>query len=610
MLDSLKIPRKLGLSFLAITLMAAAVMLIFGFNINRISSSAAKNDFAQAIHADALTLETALLRQNSQMRGYLVTADNSYLKSYYEGRDDYDKTSASLESRLTDPEQTAALLKSREETLAWRRDWGDKQIETVKAGQRDAAQEAVRQGGKAVLVTKAVLPLRKLREAQAEQMTQYSASQSSAIRTAWITLALGSLILIGLSIVLARMLAGSIATPITALTRTMTDLAAGNSAIEVPNVTRQDELGDMARAVEVFRDSAQQRIVAVQNREEAMAKIGSSLAAVAQSDLTVRLHNLPADFSGVASDFNEALDKLSGAMGTVKDSIGAINNTSSEIRQATLDLSERSEKQAASLQSSAQAMAELTRSVVEYADLASGANRSMEQARDEAEKGGEVVSRAIVAMQGVDKASMEIADIIVLIDAIAFQTNLLALNAGVEAARAGDAGKGFAVVANEVRALSQRAADAANAVKSRVSTVTENVRSGATLVNETGEALHRIIDRVKSVGDAIAAIAETASQQSSGLSQVNGAIGAMDSMTQQNAAMVEETTAATQSLAREVGMLAKAFGSFQINSTGNAPSYTPIERAVPFARQRPPAPRPAPVIGNLAVSNDQDWSEF
>jgi methyl-accepting chemotaxis protein len=175
-----------------------------------------------------------------------------------------------------------------------------------------------------------------------------------------------------------------------------------------------------------------------------------------------------------------------------------------------------------------------------------------------------VVGRAIAAMSDVDQASREIAEIITLIDGIAFQTNLLALNAGVEAARAGEAGKGFAVVASEVRALAQRSAEAAQEIKARVGAVTEHVRSGSELVHDTGESLQRIIAKVSGVGGVISAISETATQQSTGLSQINQAIASMDGMTQQNAAMVEETTAATESLAREVNMLAQSFASFRI----------------------------------------------
>jgi methyl-accepting chemotaxis protein len=237
----------------------------------------------------------------------------------------------------------------------------------------------------------------------------------------------------------------------------------------------------------------------------------------------------------------------------------------------------------------------------------------MTEARGEAEQGGEIVQRAIEAMNGIDQATGEIAEIITVIDGIAFQTNLLALNAGVEAARAGDAGKGFAVVASEVRALAQRAADAASDVKSRILAATDHVTSGVELVNDTGGSLTRIIERVSSVSESIENMAKTAEQQSTGLLKVNEAITAMDSMTQQNAAMVEETTAATEMLAREAQQLFEAFSIFKVDDSAPVPMRATAPTPLPAPRARS-APKPAaapPVMGNLAVqANADDWSEF
>jgi methyl-accepting chemotaxis protein len=570
---NLPIPRKLVFALMAVALTAALMSVIFGLNIAQISASAERSDYSRGVHADSLALETALLRQNSQLRGYLVTADPSYLKSYYEGRDDYDKVSAELERTLTDPAQRDLVLQSRAATLAWRKNWGDRMIDVVKSGDQMGAQAAVRAAGKAVLVTDAVLPLRKLRDIQSEAIDANTASQAHAITLAWATLALGGVLLIGLPFFLSRMLSRAIAAPITLLTQTMKQLAQGNNEIDIPDADRRDELGEMARAVEVFRDAARMRVAAVADRERAMACLADGLHALADADLTVRLDGLPADFQALADHFNQALGRLAAAMRTVKGSIASINSTTSEIKQATIDLSNRSERQAANVQASASAMADITRKVMEYADLTNNANQAMAEARSEAARGGDVVGRAIAAMSDVDQASREIAEIITLIDGIAFQTNLLALNAGVEAARAGEAGKGFAVVASEVRALAQRSAEAAQEIKARVGAVTEHVRSGSDLVHDTGESLQRIIAKVSSVGGVISAISETATQQSEGLSKINQAIGSMDGMTQQNAAMVEETTAATESLAREVNMLAQSFASFRIEGGAGSGGY-------------------------------------
>jgi methyl-accepting chemotaxis protein len=587
---------------------AAVVMIVFLANILMISGSTDRNNASQEIHAEVLALETALLRQNSQLRGFLVTADDTYLKSYYEGRDAYDAASEKLEKLLTEPELKTALLKSREETLKWRKNWGDRLIADVKRGNRDSAQDAVRNGGKSVLVSDAVLPLRAIRDAQVEATKTNSERQTTAITVALIALVIGGIALLGLAVGLAMALTRLIARPISDLTKAMADLAAGRNDITVPDTDRVDELGDMARAVLVFRDAAVAKETGDRDREQAMAEIGRKLHDLSQSDLRARLHDLPPGFAGVARDYNAALDQLCSVMGSVRGSIESINTSSTEIRQAAADLSKRSEQQAAKLQSSTAAMSDITRKVSESASIAAGASKAMTETRVEAEQGGDVVRKAIEAMYGIQKASSEIVEIVTVIDGIAFQTNLLALNAGVEAARAGDAGKGFAVVASEVRALAQRAADAASDVKTKITSTAAHVTTGVELVNETGGSLGRIIERVSSVSSSIQAMAEAAEQQSTGLREVNSAISSMDMMTQQNAAMVEQTTAATELLAKEAEELFRAFSTFKVDdSVRRAQAASAPVMAIP--RAAPPRQVHAPVVGNLAVQTD-DWSEF
>ncbi len=570
MLDRMSIPRRLGFSFMLLNVVAAAVMIACGVSLAMISSVTARNTESQAILADVLVIETALLRQNSQLRGFLVTGDENYLKSYYEGRDDYDKTSAALEQRLTDPALKDLARVSRSETLKWRRDWGDKYVGVVKSGQRDAAQAAIRAAGKRVLVTDAVNPLREVRDAQHAAITQESERQGAVITMAWIALGVGAALLIGLALMLSRKLIQSIAQPIADLTSAVTDLAKGSNDIAIPGCERSDELGTMAQAMLVFRDAAIERQRSVAEREEAMARIGRRLSSVAHADLTVRLQGMPPAFQSLASNFNGAMERLCQAMGTVNESIGSINLTSGEIEHAMTDLASRSEDQASRLQLSSTTMTNLTANIEENARLAVGVSGSMRDAREEAETGGEVVGRAIQAMGKIETASAEISDITSMINNIAFQTNLLALNAGVEAARAGEAGKGFSVVASEVRALSMRATEAASEIKKRVDAVNGHVETGVSLVNETGSALQAIIARVGEVTETVSRIAEAVSEQSVALHKVNETIGAMDKMTQQNAAMVEETNAATKNLNHEARQLAATFAGFRIGNAAEA----------------------------------------
>jgi len=611
------IQRRLGLSFAIIIASAAVMMAIFLANVLMIRQAIQLNDFAQGVHADAMTLESALLRQNSQMRGFLVTGDESYLKSYYEARDDFDHTAERLDQILTEPDKLDLVHSARDDVVAWRHDWSDRLIDEVKAGQREAAAEEVRKAGKAVLTTKPVLTLRHLRDIEETAIAANVASQQTAITIALITLVLGGVAMIGLSLMLSRRLGNALARPIVALTEVMTQLAGGRNDVEIPAADRNDELGDMARAVSVFRDAALAKLESERNIKTAVAAIGESLHHLSDADLTHRLRELPPEFTAIAVDFNAAMDRLAAALRVVRDGVGSINSSSSEIRDAVTDLSQRSEQQALNLSTSARSIDQINTLMQEGASLVSRATGSMKEARQEAENGGDIVRRAIVAMNGIDQASREIAEITTLIDGIAFQTNLLALNAGVEAARAGEAGKGFAVVASEVRALAQRATDAARDIKLRIDSAASHVGQGVGLVDETGHALERIIERVSHVSEAIGTIAETSRRQASAMDEVAQLISDMDRTTQQNAAMVEQTTAATNIMAEEADKLDQAVAAFTIaNDAGSSSARARhadrrAAGAVALARPRPVVAAGRAPVARVAGANAlDDWSEF
>jgi methyl-accepting chemotaxis protein len=218
MINAMNIPRKLSFSFVAICVSAAVIMMIFFATIVAIRSSTESNNLAQSIHSKSLALETAILRQNSQFRGFLVTGDETYLKSYFEGRDEYDSVSEELKTTLTDPALLEELEKSRVATLAWRKDWGDRLIAEVREGRREEAQQAVRDAGKKVLVSAAVLPLREIRDEQVRRIEDNGARQEAAIITAMAALVIGGLALIGIAVGLSVMLSRMIARPITTLT--------------------------------------------------------------------------------------------------------------------------------------------------------------------------------------------------------------------------------------------------------------------------------------------------------------------------------------------------------------------------------------------------------
>lgn len=305
----------------------------------------------------------------------------------------------------------------------------------------------------------------------------------------------------------------------------------------------------------------------VSERMTAVTRLGLALRAMAEGDLRATIEEpFVPSMEQVRLDCNEAVMKLREALLTVGDNAQAISTNSNEMGAAAVDLSRRTEQQAASLEETAAALDQITATVKSAAESAARAANVTGGTRQAAERSGIVVGQAVEAMSHIEKSSQQISQIIGVIDEIAFQTNLLALNAGVEAARAGDAGRGFAVVASEVRALAQRSAEAAKEIKGLISVSTQHVGSGVALVGETGDALTSIVSQIGEISALVSEIAASSSEQATGLSEVNVAVNQMDQVTQKNAAMVEESTAATQKLAEESASLFQLLRQFKLNS--------------------------------------------
>jgi len=318
-------------------------------------------------------------------------------------------------------------------------------------------------------------------------------------------------------------------------------------------------------ALETARNKAEVERQKNEDEQNLVVKaLADSLRRLADGDLTARLvADVSQRFQPIKDDFNKAIDSLREAMLAISASTSAVRRGSEEIARAADDLSRRTEQQAASLEETAAALDEITVTVRTTASGSKAAAEVVLAARDDARNSGDVVEQAVVAMGEIERYSAQVGQIVGVIDEIAFQTNLLALNAAVEAARAGDAGRGFAVVASEVRALAQRSADAAKEIKTLISDSARQVGAGVELVGQAGGALQRIVSRVAEIDSMVADIAVSAQEQSSALAEVNIAINQMDQMTQQNAAMVEQTTAATANLSSEAGDLGRLVSQFR-----------------------------------------------
>ncbi|MFK2903343.1 MCP four helix bundle domain-containing protein [Dyella ginsengisoli] len=312
--------------------------------------------------------------------------------------------------------------------------------------------------------------------------------------------------------------------------------------------------------------------------------------------------------------------RLSAIVSEVRNGSGEVSTAAQQIARGNDDLSQRTQEQASSLEETASSMEEMTSTVKQNAENASHANQLARGAREQAERGGEVVTQAVVAMKAINESSRKISDIVSLIDEIAFQTNLLALNAAVEAARAGEQGRGFAVVATEVRNLAQRSAGAAKEIKGLIKDSAEKVQNGTALVDQTGKSLAEIVDSVKKVTDIVAEIAAASAEQSAGIDQVNHAVLQMDEMTQQNAALVEEAAAAARAMQEQAAELTQQVGFFQLDETMSnvAPSVTTRAKTVAaeaeavFAavRSAPMASAAKPAQRAAETADAGAWKEF
>jgi len=388
-------------------------------------------------------------------------------------------------------------------------------------------------------------------------------------------------------------------------------LAAGDLDNPIRHTEYEDCVGRLSRAMGVFRDQAVELRNAATEREIMVKQLTAAMSELAHGNLAYRISTpFPGESEQLRGNFNAALAQLADAMGLVLESSRAVDSGAAEIRTASDDLAQRTEAQAARLEEASAAMRQVTTLVAENATRAGEINRAVSEAHGEAAAGGAVVERAVEAMNAIQQSSQGVAQIINVIDGIAFQTNLLALNAGVEAARAGDAGKGFAVVATEVRALAQRSADAAREIGQLIKSSTGHVGRGVELVGETGSVLSQIVGRVAGVSTLVEGITESAHRQSAMLADVTGTVTDLDRMTQQNAAMVEQSTAAARTLASVAQQLTTQTGRFQTGATtARAQPVPPFTTVRPTARPR----RTGSVIsGNLALkpSVEADWAEF
>ncbi len=664
MLKNLSISKKIIVTFVAV--MSACFIASAGVYWQTLKSNAAAEvqASAQTIVVGADNAVEAMLEQVVYQRDYLLGGAEASASAALATRA---KMTKALEETRAAAGGRADLLASIDTLEAAAKAVNtqliDPQLAAAKAG-----QQITRGQGEKSLDTFRTAAASLKQQAESLYDSLAGAQRAASTNILW-TLVIAGAIAGALALGLIWLLCNAIVNPIVGMTRTMTALAGGNNDIEVPALDRGDEVGHMAQAVAVFKDAAieKQRLERENDLTRARAEterrandeqkahdaadvefaidgLATGLSKLAEGDVAYRINEaFVGRLDRLRIDFNTALATLQTTLTLVGDNASAIHANADEIRSATDDLAKRTEQQAAAVEQTAAAVEQVTTTVKDAAARAEDVGQRVERTRAGAEKSGEVVRRAVSAMEGISHSSHEITKIIDVIDDIAFQTNLLALNAGVEAARAGEAGKGFAVVAQEVRELAQRSANAAKDIKTLITTSTNQVDAGVALVGETGKALQAIVEEVREINEHIRAIVVSTREQSTGLQEINNAVGTMDRNTQQNAAMVEEQTATSHTLAGEANTLNELLKQFNLGKDANfvgsrsgfiipptptaaAPQFAPISRPakapkVRMAAEEKPRRSPAAALHNQlarafepapaspAASRD-NWEEF
>ena len=682
MLDRLKVMQKLIAAFGMVIFIAAGAGLYSYTRLAVVQQTSSWTEHTYKVLDTTAAMLAGMVDQETGLRGYLIDGQDKFLEPYKSGAvkfqaaltraRDLTSDNAAQQARLADLERVA---------MDWKREHADKAIAlTAVPATREQGQKLESSGAGKSRFDSFRAKLKEIEDTERSLLGVRSEAQASAITSTTIATILGIIGAMAAAVVSGLALARSIATPAAALAQTMGDITRGNLAAKVPFQKREDEIGLMAKSLEQLRHQAQlaeehrTQAAALQerSRREAMQavvdKVGTVVAAASRGDYSARITVADADpelrglleginninatvdaatsdilqlanklaagdltsqitashqgrFAELTSALNGTVSNLSETVMTIQATARDVNAAAHEISVGSNDLSSRTEQQASSLEETAATTEQLAASVKASAHSSRQAVGLAEQAMTVAQDGGAIASRAVEAMARIETASQKISDITGVIDEIAFQTNLLALNAAVEAARAGDAGKGFAVVASEVRTLAQRSSEAAKEITGLISASVTEVGQGVELVRAAGDALGKIVDSSQRVTATVTEISAASGEQANGIDEMSQAVAHMDEMTQQNAALAEESAASANSLTDQIARLNELVAQFRVRGSQAASPTVPHrlreQAAAAFSAAKPrtpakvdrPAKAPARKVAAGGGSSAQ-WEQF
>ncbi|WP_363321745.1 methyl-accepting chemotaxis protein [Sphingomonas sp.] len=618
-LQNIPISRKLAGAFAALIVIFAGVGWIVFSNLSSLEKAAADKERSLRALELSQTLLTLVLEQQNAARGFAILGKEEFYKTYAENGGKFFETVQKFKEHSTADQQHA-----RADALAGEvRDLRVKLDNVIRLARNPATRGQAGELSGVKMLSKIRALIKDINATQQERVQEKIEAENAAVLASEWAIWLGGAFSVALSVLLGWLLSRGIATPVAQMTGVMKTLASGNNKVDVPATDRGDEIGDMAKAVLVFREAAIEKEktdaakkIADAEQQRVVETLEANLSKLAQGDLTSQIDEAfsPA-YESVKVNFNGAVTELRNLIGTVMESAATIRTGSNEIAQASEDLARRTEANAASLEETSAAVTQMDGRLKATAASAGRTVERADGAISTVSGGRGIADEAVQAMTRVADSAKGIDSVIEGLDKIAFQTRVLAMNAAVEAGRAGEAGRGFAVVADLVSALAMRAEEEAGRARDQLTATQTDIVAAVEMVQKVDSALADISGDVGEVHALLNQMATDNQAQSTAITQISVAIGTMDQSTQQNAAMVEETSAAARNLTGEVAALSEQASKFNVGNSARAVAVRanvparPAKAAKASAYVSPVKALPAAAMANGNASHD-DWASF